>query len=227
MTANLPASVLTSNQKKKLARFYSEDGCQYRITLTLRYDDECRNGHNSFAATCWIEERDHAGHWRDYGDGADHEAMAKHFPKYAKYIKWHLVSSDGPMHYLSNTIYHAGDRDHWGLRKGELRQHTSRGKYQNNGVDGVPHWILRIPKGVPTDVYANEKPAPVIIEWEPSGITGEGKERDLDAARSCAVWPEATDEELTAPDLKERLIARLPALMQAFKTDMEELGFIY
>ena len=41
----------------------------------------------------------------------------------------------------------------------------------------------------------------------------EGKERELDAARRVAIWPEATDEELTAPDLKGRLEARLPALL--------------
>lgn len=54
---------------------------------------------------------------------------------------------------------------------------------------------------------------------------GEGKERDFAAARSVANWPEATDEELSAPDLKEKLEARLPALLAAFRADVQACGF--
>lgn len=58
---------------------------------------------------------------------------------------------------------------------------------------------------------------------------GEGKERNFAAARNSAVWPEATDEQLSLPkeDLKKLLLDRLPALMQNFKSDMEKLGFTY
>jgi hypothetical protein len=51
--------------------------------------------------------------------------------------------------------------------------------------------------------------------------------RNLVAARSSAIWPDATDEELCADNLEERLRARLPALLAEFKKDMESLGFIY
>lgn len=54
-----------------------------------------------------------------------------------------------------------------------------------------------------------------------------GKERELDAARIAAVWMEATDEELCAPDLKEKLEARLPGLLLEFKKDVESLGLVY
>ena len=43
----------------------------------------------------------------------------------------------------------------------------------------------------------------------------------------AAIWPEATDEELTAPDLKERLEARLPALLEEFQAAVESLGFTW
>lgn len=49
-------------------------------------------------------------------------------------------------------------------------------------------------------------------------------EPNLEAARSCAVWPDATLEQLQN---KEALMERLPALMQEFKKDIEALGFIY
>jgi len=41
------------------------------------------------------------------------------------------------------------------------------------------------------------------------------------------VWPDATDEDLTAPGLRERLDARLPGLLMEFRAAMEELGFVW
>jgi hypothetical protein len=58
---------------------------------------------------------------------------------------------------------------------------------------------------------------------------GEGKVRDLDAARRCAVWPEATDEQLMLP--KAELIAllneRAPKLLEEFRKDVEAAGFLW
>lgn len=227
-TITLPPSVLVKHQVKTFGpKFYTEGGTRYRITAKVRYDDQCGNGHNSFSITADID-RQSAGRWLDDAGGCCHDEVAKHFPALAPFIKWHLTSSDEPMHYLANTVYLAGNRDCHGLLEGEFRQHTSRGK-QNEGVSGVPNWELRMPDGLARDVYAHEKPAPVVLEWVPSGRTGEGKARELDSARSCAVWPEATDEELSQEpeELKAALMARLPALMAEFKTAVESLGFIY
>lgn len=134
------------------------------------------------------------------------------------------------MYYFENTLFHAGDRDHWGLRKGEFRQHKSRGKLQAGGVEGVPCWDLVVPEpDARMYVYANEKPAPVVCEWIAHGITGEGKARDLDAARRCAIWPEATDAELSVEpeELKAALLARLPSLLAEFRAAVESLGFVF
>lgn len=56
-----------------------------------------------------------------------------------------------------------------------------------------------------------------------------GKARDLDAARRAAVWPDATDEQLSAPraELEAALLARLPALVAAFRTDMDAAGLLW
>lgn len=225
-TTQLPASVLTRSQKKMYGpRFYTEDGTKYRITATVRYDDECNNGYNSFAITGSID-RYSDGRW--YGDavGCIHEEIAKHFPELAPVIKWHLMNSDGPFGYIDNTVYHAGDRDCHGLLKGEFRPHTSRGQ-QNGGIAGVPNWVLEFPDNLQRDVYANKKPAPVTLEWRQYGRTGDGKERELDKAREAAIWPDATDEDLTAPGLEERLEARLPRLMDEFRAALTELGLTY
>lgn len=57
----------------------------------------------------------------------------------------------------------------------------------------------------------------------------EGKEREFDAARRAAIWPEATAEQLCLPkdELTKLLEDRLPALMEEFKEAMEEIGFEY
>jgi hypothetical protein len=51
---------------------------------------------------------------------------------------------------------------------------------------------------------------------------GEGKEPDLEAARSCAIWPDAQLEDFT----KEKLEARLPKLMEQFRKELNEFGLL-
>lgn len=155
-------SKLTKHQVKTYGpKVFTEHGSQFCIVAKVRYDDECGNGHNSFAITATISERC-GNQWRDYCGGCCHEEISKHFPKLAPLIKWHLCASDGPMHYVANTVYHAGNRQ-------------------------------------------------------------------LDAARHCAIWPEATDEQLCSEpeELKRLLLERLPALLEEFKTAIESLGFTF
>ena len=199
---------------------YSDGGSTYRITATVRYDDRCNNGHNTFSVTASIDEK-RGTRWIESGGGCCHETIAKVFPELAPFIKWHLVSSDGPMHYVGNTVYHAGDRDCWGLRKGETRQ-------IRNGKTGQLAWKLEADKSLPVYVDADTQPLETAtMRYVPWNRDGEGKARELQAARSCAVWPDATDEELLAPDLEARLRERLPRLMDEFRKDVESLGFTF
>lgn len=104
-------SVLTRNQK--IEKIYQTS--EGRMIVNIRYDDECGNGHNTFAITGEI------GGTRQNPDmcGCIHDEIAEHAPELAHLIKWHLVSSDGPMHYVANTLYHASEKDCHGLLKGE------------------------------------------------------------------------------------------------------------
>ena len=52
----------------------------------------------------------------------------------------------------------------------------------------------------------------------------DGEEQDLDAARSCSIWEDATLEQLQSEEL---LDARLPSLIEEFIEVVEELGFTY
>ena len=182
-------------------------GTDTSISVELRFDSR-HNGPETFSITAAMRR-----------PGCLHEAIAEVFPELEPLIKWHLTSTDGPMHYVANTCYHAGDRDCNGLRRGERKPIL--------GPDKVPTWV---PKITPEKyVKGTQQPVPVLVEYELWCREGEGKERDLAAARRCAVWPDATDEELCQerPQLEAALKARLPALLAEFKQAMLEIGFIY
>lgn len=136
------------------------------------------------------------------------------------------------MHYAANTVYLAGDRDHNGLRKGEARQII-------NGKSKLPAWRLVAigADGAEIELHKLEKyvnaatkpDCPYGLEYRPWLREGEGKARDLDAARRVAIWPDATDAELSAePDeLRAALAARLPALLADFRAMIDASGFAW
>ncbi len=104
-TSTLPASILTTKQVKTYGpKTFVERGVRHRITVQVRYDDSCGNGHNSFAITADVQ-RLNVSRWVDDRCGMCHEDVARYFPNLAPLLKWHLCSSDGPMHYVANTRY--------------------------------------------------------------------------------------------------------------------------
>lgn len=218
----LPVSRLTTDQTLKASKTWTNGKGRHDLTVTIRYDDRCGNGHNTFSITGELRIN---GRW-DSG-GCVHELIQEQFPGYRHLIKWHLVSSDGPMHYIADTLFNVSDRDCWGLRKGEHRQ-------VRNGKTGKLSWKLAILDSqgheVEPDQYLDSDTKPPItytVEYVPWEHIGEGKACELDLARSTAVWPDATDEELLAPDLEAKLTARLPRLLDEFRRDIEALGFTY
>lgn len=91
------------NQKFKARRDYLEGKNKYSITVCVRFDDECKNGHESFAITADIRENGRASM-----GGCCHDEIVKHFPELQSLIQWHLTSIDGQMHYVANTLYWLG-----------------------------------------------------------------------------------------------------------------------
>jgi hypothetical protein len=259
------------NQTVKAVRQYEEDGRRYRITAALRFDDSCGNGHESFAITGYIDEAN-GKTWREHSCGCLHEEIARHFPELAHLVRWHLTSTDGPMHYLANTLYMAGDRDYNGREAGEPSVWSHGVRFGNSPIThkiekrfsewlarhpGLEVAIVAVPYSGTSDYkfgpkytlrgfdcawhacpFDSETEAaefaeafntlPVELVTIPTEFS-EGKARDLEAARRAACWPEATDEELSAPRavLEAALIARLPALLAAFKTDMTAAGLLW
>lgn len=218
----------TLPQEKVFTGSYLENGQRVFVTAFVHWDDRNKNGHNTFSITGETRLLENG---RIESCGCLHDEIVKAIPRLAPFIKWHLVSADGPMHYESNTVYLAGDRDCWGLKKGEKRQ-------IRNGRTGLPCWILEavdsagnVAEELPKYVDAESRPeAPLrLLKYVPLYRIGEGKGRELEAARSAAVWPDATDEELCAEpeELRKKLRERLPALMEEFQKAVESLGFTY
>jgi len=221
-TTTTTESTLTKRQRRKFGpKVYRDGSDTLRIIANVRYDDECGNGHNTFSITADIQRKGNNKQWYEDSGGCCHDEVAKHFPELAPLIKWHLCGSDGPLHYVANTVYFAGNKDHNGLRKGEEKQ-------IRNGKTDLLCWEAVKSEDLKRIVDSNTKPEDTAtIEYVPWCRVGEGKERELDHARSSAIWPDATDEELTAPGLKERLEARLPALIAEFQEAVESLGFVW
>ena len=97
--------------KKTFTKLYTEDGQQYKITAEVRFDDECKNGHKTFAITGEILRKAKIGRWVFDCCGQIHDDIAKHFPDLAPFFKWHLCSTDGPLYYLENTLYWVDEGD--------------------------------------------------------------------------------------------------------------------
>lgn len=214
----LPASILTKSQTITRRAVKGKK----TLFVTIRYDDRCGNGHNTFAITGslynGIHETPPKSERQLESCGCIHDTIAKFCPDLKPFLKWHLVSSDGPLHYISGTTYHADDRDYNGLREGE----TGKLCWKLEKADHS--------ENLPQYVDSDERPVgSVTYVYKPLSHIGKGKARELAAARGCAVWPEATDEQLCLPkeELTALLTARLPALMAEFKKDMESLGFVY
>lgn len=204
-------STQTWKSERRTVKGYSK-GATLRVEL--RFDDNCRNGHNTFSIVGDVVS---PRGWE--ASGCLHAEIARVFPELAPLIKWHLMSADGPMHYIGNTVYHASNRDCHGLLAGEVRQIV-------NGRTGDLCWV----RPALAAQHCNGPECPThdaIVKWEPMTRTGEGKAREFDYARSCAIWPEATDEQLSAPadELRAMLEARAPALCEAFNAAMIGAGF--
>ncbi|RWF33767.1 hypothetical protein [Mesorhizobium sp.] len=262
------------------ARPVSGYGKGATIRAELRFDDNPRNGHNTFAITGEVRDPSVI---RDRGIvacGCVHDEIAKAFPELAPLIRWHLTSTDGPMHYAANAVFLAGNRDHWGKLAGEVSATETVVRFGDNPISHrlkKPFLAFlqsaaeingqgRFDFEVIAVAYENKRGASYDfkpkytfggygVDWygcpfdserealeflgalqrcNPHFDTvatawGEGKARDLDAARRAAIWPEASDAELSVePEaLKAALAARLPALIAEFRRDMETAGFLW
>ena len=137
-STTLPESKRTLHQVREYrAETTDKNGRRRLIKAEVRHDDSCKNGHNSFAVTGKVlgySGAEHGGKWGIESFGCIHDEVIEFLPELEPFIKWHLCSTDGPMHYLENVTYHAGDRDCWGTRKGEVRRMETRIMFGDNPI---------------------------------------------------------------------------------------------
>lgn len=107
-------SVLTKRQVKTFESpiYKNRDNVYVKLEVEIRYDDRCNNGHNTFSITAseyrWLKDGSRrANSNTSYSGGCQHELVKKFFPGLAPLIKWHLMSSDGPLYYIASTMYWA------------------------------------------------------------------------------------------------------------------------
>lgn len=191
-------SILTKSQKKTMSKTTDDGG---KIVVKLRYDDECGNGHNTFSITGDIYIK--RGGW-EMG-GCIHEEIEKYFPELAHLIPYHNCTSEGPLHYIANTVYHASEipekQDKWYFY---LENHLIK-------IVDLPERNEMIKK------YGDNcqfKDFPNYIAKKPN----------IEYARSSAIWPDATLEQLRD---ENALMARLPALLEDFREKMISIGFVW
>lgn len=270
---NAKAPFEIANQKwvSERRRVSTTEWGQSRVMqVCIRHDDRCKNGHPTFAITAEIG-RPGARDWD--AAGCLHDEIARYFPELQSLIEWHLSSTDGPSHYIANTLYHLKETDSRGLRKGQpggwrlaltfgdnpILQKLPRKflKFLQDDESGYDFEVIQLdyekrageydfgPKYTfggygekwhegPFDseldaaafLFALQNCDPKFTQY--ATVHGEGKERDLDAARSCAIWPDATDDELLAPDLEDKLRARLPNRLAKMRKLIEkDCGMIW
>jgi hypothetical protein len=248
------------------------DGAGGIVSVSMRFDDQCNNGHETFSITGTYRTADDIKRRREGCGGCIHEEIARFFPSLAHLIRWHLVSTDGPMHYPGNVLFLAGVRDCWGLLKGQVRNtkkhvwfgdfHISfkvadkfaewmelhrtgrvqawRCEHPREPEKFAPMWTLtgyavpwhKCPFNTEREAEQFARAMSTYQDWKIEDVPcawGDGKARELAGARSCACWPEATDDQLSADtdELRAVLMARLPALMADFRADMEAAGFLW
>ncbi|MGI0147905.1 MAG: hypothetical protein ACREDF_00025 [Thermoplasmata archaeon] len=93
--------------KKTPWKEFTENGQKYRIQATYGMDYELahRNNQAPYFSLTMTRDRWTGRRWEDEGGGAAHEEIIRHFPTLEPYVKWHLVSTESPMHYLANAKY--------------------------------------------------------------------------------------------------------------------------
>jgi len=96
------------SQKIQFTGKMNYEGHPVDVVATVRHDDHCGNGHNSFAITGEIYYTDKPRTNRNLiACGCVHDQIKKAIPELEPYIKWHLCSTDEPMHYVANSMYWA------------------------------------------------------------------------------------------------------------------------
>lgn len=212
---------ILASRKRTTTGLYN--GEIYEATIEAVYSQYEGNSQPQFSITvenAWIQRQ---GYKQHYGCGCMHELVKALLPEWGELVKWHLVGPKGPMHYISNALWHASDKDCWGWKHGEQKRERDSGKpLWYIYAEGAAGYIEGESSEEALDNYLNRIRQRARVD----PLLGEGKEPNFDHFRSTAVWPEITDEQIIelrdSGKLQAALEDRLPALVAEFRKDMWE-----
>lgn len=78
-----------------------------KIYVSIRLNDECKNGHQDFSITGDIYKGEGKADKNHLTGGCIHDAISKYFPEFRPFIKLHLSDYEGiPMYAVENGFYH-------------------------------------------------------------------------------------------------------------------------
>lgn len=202
---------------------YTEGGRRYRATVHYGFDLSFARQHNQAAAfTVTVDvHRSSGGRWVMDACGQQPDLVREHFPHLALFLRWHLVSTDQPMHYAANGTYWymiAHGRSRW-----TADAHV-------DPLDAFADTILLgtapgddtfDPKADPLVTFGLDAPRPCEGDnglglFVVAGEDGEDRVLDTTAAKKH------TNDAITAA-LEAWLVERFDAMMAAFLTDMQAL----
>ena len=112
-------ALFSSQEWLSESRSIASFGAGGRLTVKASYQDNPRNGRNSFHITGDITTAKSRRMRDSAAFSCLHDEIATVFPELAHLIKWHGVSTNGPTHYVANTVFLAGDKDCHGLKSGD------------------------------------------------------------------------------------------------------------
>lgn len=196
----------------------------------IRFDDQCGNGHQTFAITASVYTKE-SRRMRDIAaGGCMHEEIANVFPELAPLIRWHLVSTDSPMHYVANAVYHASDRDHNGRRKGEACAWDYGVRFGNSPVThrikrNFWNWLQAriahnaMPAGEPP--HGEFRPVAIAYEKTP-GRDYDFKPKYTLAGYDALKWHECPFDDATAAQEFADALNTCPAEFVKIATDYSE-----
>lgn len=94
-------------------RIYEEHSITYRMRVKYGVDHDFARRHGQapyFTITAEIHRKElktyqTVGRFVFEAGGQLHDDIARRFPELAELLKWHLVSTEGPLHYIANAKY--------------------------------------------------------------------------------------------------------------------------
>ena len=239
--------------EKRIVRNYFYDNDEHTMRVTMSYDDSCNNGHNTFNITgeiyeglveiaCGCLHQEIRDYFPEYAHLIKWHGFTSDVPKgYIDNTMYFLSTKDdfgkekGECRTWREGIRFEGSKIIHYFRSGFLKSLKSQDAVSDASVIKLDDYSYSLSffdsKDEMSPFSTKDDADNFLHELKNKSYTFEstctsyskGKEIDLEAARECAYWEEATLEDLT----EENLFNRLPELVNSFKKDIEAVGFTF